>query len=222
MPIVQFASKENLKQVADKVFNGVEYDNNPNSETYRKINFYHVSSTGSTLIASLDATPFVIDGMVDEVKIENGNLVITFNTDAGKQAISIPLTDIFNPANYYDKTVIDTASRVIAEALLQHDGRLQALSALLRGEDAATLPYLKAQTMEADELYMYGAPFILKSKVAGAPSTANIPDNWDEEKSNVWNGCPRFIGQRYIDQVSKKVYEAVTLTNSTADWVALN
>ena len=45
--------------------------------------------------------------MVSSVEITGGNLVITFNTDSGKQPISIPLTDIFNPDNYYDKTATD-------------------------------------------------------------------------------------------------------------------
>ena len=62
---------------------------------------------GTNVIVALDATPFVRDGMVSDVKIENGNLVITFNTDSGKQPISIPLTDIFNPDNYYTKTDVN-------------------------------------------------------------------------------------------------------------------
>ena len=45
--------------------------------------------------------------MVSSVAISNGYLVITFNTDAGTSPISIALTDIFNPANYYDKTAAD-------------------------------------------------------------------------------------------------------------------
>jgi hypothetical protein len=39
---------------------------------------------GDTVLASIDATDFIKDGMVSEVKIENGNLVITFNSDSGK------------------------------------------------------------------------------------------------------------------------------------------
>jgi hypothetical protein len=62
---------------------------------------------GTNVIVALDATPFVMDGMVSDVEIVGGNLVITFNTDSGKQPISIPLTDIFNPDNYYDKTAAD-------------------------------------------------------------------------------------------------------------------
>ena len=60
-----------------------------------------------TTIFSLDAAPFIIDGMVDDVRIENGYLVIDFNTESGKQDISIPLTDIFDPSNYYNKTATD-------------------------------------------------------------------------------------------------------------------
>ena len=62
--------------------------------------------TGHT-IAILDATPFVKDAMVSNVAITGGNLVITWNSDAGIQPTSIPLTDIFNPANYYNKDEID-------------------------------------------------------------------------------------------------------------------
>lgn len=43
------------------------------------------------------------DGMIDSVVVDDGYLVITWNTDAGKQPTSIPLTDIFNPSNYYTK-----------------------------------------------------------------------------------------------------------------------
>lgn len=69
------------------------------SQTQR-INFYSHSNSPDVL-TYIDATAFIKDGMVSNVEIINGNLVITFNSDAGKQPISIPLTDIFNPANYY-------------------------------------------------------------------------------------------------------------------------
>ena len=80
------------------LFDGAEY----NSET-KRINFKH----GSNILAYVDATDFIKDGMVESVVIENGYVVITFNTDAGKEAIKIDITDIFNPANYYDKTSIN-------------------------------------------------------------------------------------------------------------------
>ena len=78
-------------------------DNGSYNSTTKKIELKH----GSTVLSEIDATVFIKDGMVSDVAITSGNLVITFNTDAGKQPISIPLTDIFNPANYYDKTATD-------------------------------------------------------------------------------------------------------------------
>ena len=79
--------------------NGGSYDS-----TSKKILLKHDSST----IAEIDATAFIKDGMVSSVAISNGQLVVTFNTDAGLEPIEIPLTDIFNPANYYDKTATNT------------------------------------------------------------------------------------------------------------------
>ena len=61
-----------------------------------------------TVLSTIDCSAFIVDGMVEDVEIENGYLVISFNTDAGKQDISIPLTDIFNPANYYTRTQVDS------------------------------------------------------------------------------------------------------------------
>lgn len=86
-----------------------DYDSNG-----KEIVFYE--SEGGTVLFSIDATDFIKDGMVSDVAISNGNLVITFNTDAGHNAISIPLTDIFNPANYYDKTAMDAALALKADA----------------------------------------------------------------------------------------------------------
>ena len=103
------SGKANTSDV-QPLFGAVEYDS-----TTKRINFKH-NATGTTL-AYVDATDFIKDGMVDSVAIVNGNLVITFNTDAGKQPISIPLTDIFNPANYYDKTAIDGKMQDIDERL---------------------------------------------------------------------------------------------------------
>ena len=78
--------------------NGAVYDTNAKS-----IKFKH----GTTVLFDIDATAFIKDGMVDSVEITGGNLVISFNTDAGVEDIEIPLTDIFDPSNYYDKTAAD-------------------------------------------------------------------------------------------------------------------
>ena len=67
---------------------------------------------------TIDATDFIKDGMVNNVSIEDVEvegetvrcLVITFNTDAGKEDINIPISDIFDEGrlnNYYTKSEID-------------------------------------------------------------------------------------------------------------------
>lgn len=61
----------------------------------------------NTTLAEIDATAFIKDGMVSQVEVSNGNLVITFNTDAGKNPISVPISDIFDANNYYTKTEAD-------------------------------------------------------------------------------------------------------------------
>jgi hypothetical protein len=76
--------------------------------------FYH-GGTGGTEVFSFDASPFLIDGMVQNVEIKDVTisgesvtcLVISFNTDAGKQDINIPIADIFDASNYYTKDEVD-------------------------------------------------------------------------------------------------------------------
>jgi len=111
---------------------------------------------------------------------------------------------------------------VIAEALLYLYNENKALRELLTGKDNAVLPYIKAQTIECVDKMTMGVPDVLESSVEGAPSAANVPDNWNEATMDVWDGCPRRIGQQYVDKVSGKVYYAIKVTGSTSDWVALN
>lgn len=96
--------------------------------------YYTDASTGSyklqlknmdgMVLSEVDCADFISDGMVESVDIVDDNIVITFNTDAGKQDISIPLTEIFDPSNYY------TAD--------QTDGRIDDAIANLGLGDAST------------------------------------------------------------------------------------
>ena len=79
--------------------NKIEWDSNA-----KKLKLY----SGNHLLGSVDGASWVKDGMVESAAIVGNNLEITFNTDAGKEKISVPLTDIFNPDNYYDKATIDS------------------------------------------------------------------------------------------------------------------
>jgi len=111
---------------------------------------------------------------------------------------------------------------VIAEALLYLYNENKSLRELLTGKDDAVLPFIKARVVEYEERMTMGTPNVLECKVAGAPSAANVPANWDEAAMGVWDGCPRKVGQQYVDKVSKKVYYAVAVTGSTADWVLIS
>ena len=108
----EIVTKENINTKFDAIANkesgggdvsGLFADASYDSQT-KRINFL---DNGGNIVTYIDATDFIKDGMVSNVAISEGNLVITFNTDAGQEPISIALTDIFNPANYYNKTEVD-------------------------------------------------------------------------------------------------------------------
>ena len=66
-----------------------------------------LKNTSKEVISSIDATAFVKDGMLDSVTVSGGNLSFVFNTDAGKETISIPLSDFFDASQYYTKDDIN-------------------------------------------------------------------------------------------------------------------
>lgn len=96
----------------------VQYNNN-------SIKFYSGATT-ETPVSTIDVTPFIKDGMVSNVEIKNvassgSCLVITFNTDANKQDINIPVSTIFNPSNYYLKTETSGKTEISSAFSLKAD-----------------------------------------------------------------------------------------------------
>ena len=85
------------------------------NSTSHYVEFYH-GGTGGTKVFEYDASPFIVDGMVQNVEIKDVQgvtcLVVSFNTDAGKQDINIPLTQIFDPNNYYQKSETSGKSEI--------------------------------------------------------------------------------------------------------------
>lgn len=95
----------------------VDYDSNT-----KRINF---RSSDSTIVCYLDATLFIKDGIVDSVQVDNVEidntltkcLIISFNTDADKQDIIIPIKDIIDQDLFYTKTEIDSYNEGINSSI---------------------------------------------------------------------------------------------------------
>lgn len=111
------------------------------NSTSKEVEFYH-GGTGGTKVFSYDASPFLIDGMVQNVEIKDVTisgesvtcLVISFNTDAGKQDINVPLTDIFDANNYYTKTEVDNAITAATDGLAVATAVTQEISEATSGK----------------------------------------------------------------------------------------
>lgn len=129
-----------------------------------KIYFKNIS--GQTL-STIDTSDFVVDGMIEDVRVENGKLVIEFNTASGKETIEIPLTEIFNPADYYTKAEIDNKVSTINENVASEatarqnadnvlDGKITALSTIVdnkaNASDVNTALDLKADKSEIADM----------------------------------------------------------------------
>lgn len=114
----------------------VAYDSNA-----KEMKFYHGGTSGTEVFA-FDASPFLIDGMVDNVEIKDVTisgesvtcLVITFNTDAGKQEIDIPISEIFDASNYYTKTEVDDEISAATSGKADSSAVTQEISAAVSGK----------------------------------------------------------------------------------------
>lgn len=98
----------------------VDLSNYPTAAEWDSTNHKIIFKHGNTVLPSLEinGADFVKDGMIDAISITTGTgdnagknvLKIDFNTDAestNHTDIEIPLDDIFNSDNYYDKTTTD-------------------------------------------------------------------------------------------------------------------
>ena len=151
----EIVTKQNINTKFDAIANqesgggggdvtGLFADASYDSQT-KHINFY---DKDNTLVAYVDATDFIKDGMVSNVEILNGNLVITFNTDAGHEDIEIPLSSIFNPSNYYTKA--ETEEYVSGFAYPKNK-----VDELLEGKADSANVYTKLETEEYVSGYTY-------------------------------------------------------------------
>lgn len=101
-------AKLDSSDVAD-FFDNAKYEL---SGTTHVINFYN----DNTIKATIDAEPFIVDGMVESVSaVTSGNttvLDIKWNTAAGGQETIIDIGDIFEADNYYQKSQTSGATEL--------------------------------------------------------------------------------------------------------------
>lgn len=119
------------------------------AEYVKSDNKIYFKNANNDAISEVDTTDFVVDGMVEDVKIENGNLVITFNTDAGKQNIAIPLTEIFDPSNYYNKAEIDAKETALQTGISANTAAIAAEETRATEVESGILDLIEAETDRA-------------------------------------------------------------------------
>ena len=112
-----------------------------------------LKNAAGTVVSTIDATAFIKDGMVSNVEVKNvassGTcIVITFNTDAGKDTINIPITQIFDASNYYTKDELtgSSATAVVKKAASATTAASAASVALAGVTNADDLKAIEALT----------------------------------------------------------------------------
>ena len=117
--------------------------------------------------------------MVESVAIVGNNLEITFNTDSGKEKISVPLTDIFNPDNYYDKATIDSKFENVSIS----DEYVKSIENVISGP--VNEVYLKVKTNKNAEGTLVSLPHLGNSLVFAESTNKLFLENGQTVISNV-------------------------------------
>ena len=139
----------------------------------------------------IDAKPFIKDGMVETATISGGNLIITFNKDANKPDIVLPLEMAIDLSNYYTKHEVDLKIPTKVSQL-END------SHYINSSDASGLAVHKVSQLEND------LGFITKSDIEDGvplgtivmwPYYNHIPDGWYICDGSTLNPseCPEFL-----------------------------
>ena len=148
--------------------NSAEYIKNDKKIYFKNIN--------GVVLSDVDVSDFITGGMIEDVRVENGKLIIVFNTATGEETIEVPLTDIFDPSNYYTKQEIDNKvstinSNVSNEATARENGdnalqgEITVLSATV-GNKANTSDVNAALDLKADKTEI-PTDFYTKGEVDG-------------------------------------------------------
>lgn len=106
--VVDKTGVKGLAEIETAMANGDITNAGLNHQT-SKIEFKNAQGTK---IFEIDAAPFIKDGMLSDVEIKDGDMVFTFN-DESINPISIPISEIFNTSNYYNKEEVDAIAEDI-------------------------------------------------------------------------------------------------------------
>lgn len=101
-----YATLEYVQTIDNFKYDGINYN-----KATKRIDLY----VGDKIRGGVDVTDFVKDGMLDNVKLVDNNLVFSFNKDAEKEDIVITLPKDFIPSDYYTKTDVDDKLSVKAD-----------------------------------------------------------------------------------------------------------
>ena len=142
---------------------------------YKATTAIQLKNEDGEVISSMDASDFIVDGMIESVEVIDGNLVIRFNTDAGKEDITIPISDIFDASNYYTAKEVDLKINESIEALHLGDAAQKGVDAEITALSDENVPtssavksYIVAQgftTMGAVQKYVEGQNFATVSQL---------------------------------------------------------
>ena len=111
------------------------------SQTSR-LNFYDNASATGTPLVYVDGADWVKDSFLKSVTVEDRQisgetvpcLVFVFDTESGETETVIPLTDIFNPSNYYTKTETDSAISAATSGKADTSAVTESINAAVSGK----------------------------------------------------------------------------------------
>ena len=156
-------------------FDDVKYEE---SGTTHVISFYH----GNTLKGVVDAAPFLVDGMVQDAEVKTIDgvtyLVISFNTDAGRQDISVPISSIFNPDNYFTKNEVED---LVEDEEIRAKSAESVLTTNLANEITA-----RTKAVSDEEIRAKSVETTLNGNITSHVSDTNIHVTTSDKV--VWNG----------------------------------
>lgn len=162
----------------------------------------------------------VSNGLVD-VEVDGTNLVMTFHTESGEKEITIPISDIFNPSNYYTKTQVDSLLLPLSRAITRindtlHEGALYAGYAtpetIPTEHEGASLFYIATEAGEYIHFFSNGdIPVVIQTPGIHLIVGGIEADDWNYETIVTFTNNVQFNNAQLI--TSGGVFNAILPIN---------